>query len=53
MTNNKLHLIGESGSVIGSNKFDQLLKRTDLEDNKKLLKLFDFYNTFKIKKTAH
>ena len=52
MANDKLYLIGKSGSVIGANKFDQFLKLTDLENDKKLLKLFDFYNTNKESKST-
>ncbi len=44
MVDKKLHIIGESGNVLGPKDMNAELKRSDLGDNKDLLKIFDYYN---------
>ena len=44
MVDKKLHIIGESGNVLGPKDMNAELKRSDLANNKDLLKIFDYYN---------
>ena len=52
MVDKKLHIIGESGNVLGPKDMNVELKRSDLGDNKDLLKIFDYYNKNKDGKSA-
>ncbi len=52
MVDKKLHIIGESGTVLSSKDMNSGIKRSDFENNKDLLKLFDFYNTNKNGKSS-
>ena len=52
MVDKKLHIIGESGKVLNSKDTKAEIKRSDFENNKDLLKLFDFYNTNKNGKSS-
>jgi len=47
MSNDKLYLIGKSGSVLNSKDLDTPLVRSSLGENKDVIKLFNFYNTNK------
>lgn len=53
MVDKKLHIIGESGNVLGPKDMNAELKRSDLGDNKDLLKIFDYYNKNKDGKSAN